>query len=61
MTMKEHLAHHGRHLGVCLGAIGVLVLGIVLDIPALAIVGGIACALSCAWMVRMMIIAPRAH
>jgi hypothetical protein len=53
--MREHFAHHRRHLLVCgVAAIG-MVAGFALAIPALAIAGAVACGASCLPMVVAMI------
>jgi hypothetical protein len=60
-SLKEHLVHHRRHMLGCGIAALILVTGIVLSIPAVAIVGGLACAAMCVSMIRMMLTAGPTH
>ena len=60
-ALKEHLAHHRRHMLGCGVAGLIMVTGFVFSIPALAIVGAVACAAMCVSMVRMMFTAGRTH
>jgi hypothetical protein len=59
--MREHFEHHRGHMLGCLAAASVLAIGIVFAIPAVAIVGGVACAVMCASMIWMMVTAGRAQ
>ena len=60
-AIKEHLAHHSRHVFAC-GVTGlIMITGFVLSIPALAIAGAVGCAASCASMIWMMFAAARSH
>jgi hypothetical protein len=60
-AVREHFAHHRRHMLGC-GVAGLMIVtGVVLSIPALAIVGAVACAAMCASMIRMMVVAGRPH
>lgn len=60
-AIKEHFARHRMHMLGC-GVSGlILVTGIVLSIPALAVAGGLACAAMCVSMVRMMFAPGRSH
>jgi hypothetical protein len=54
-AVREHFKHHGNHMLGCLLAFAVLIAGAVLAIPALAIIGGVACAVMCGSMVWMMV------
>ena len=60
-ALKEHLADHRRHVLGCLIAVAVLVTGIVLEVAAIAIAGGLACAAMCLAMVHMLFAAGRTH
>ena len=60
-AFKEHLAHHRRHMLGCGVAGLILVTGIVLSIPALAVAGALACGAMCVLMIRMMFTAGRSH
>ncbi len=60
-AVKEHFAHHRRQMFGCGVASLILVTGIILSIPALAVVGGLACAAMCVSMIWMMIAPSRSH
>jgi len=60
-AFREHLEHHRRHMLACLVASLVLAVGIVLSIPAVAIVGGVACAAGYVSMIGMMVHAGPSH
>jgi hypothetical protein len=60
-VLKEHLARHQRHMLGCGVAASVLVIGLILSIPSVAIVGAVACGAMCLSMVRMMILSGRSH
>ena len=60
-ALKDRLAQHRSHMLGCGVAGLILVTGIVLSLPGLAIVGALACGAMCIVMVRMMFRADRTH
>ena len=60
-AFKEHLVHHPRHMISCGIAALVMIIGIVLSVPVVAVVGAVACGAMCFSMIRMMVIAGRSH
>jgi hypothetical protein len=60
-AIKEHLSHHPRHMLGCGVAGLILVTGVVLSIPAVAIVGALGCGAMCFSMIRMMLTVGRPH
>jgi hypothetical protein len=53
-VLKEHFAHHRKHMIGCgLAGLGV-VIGVVFEIPVLAISAAIVCGAFCISMIRMM-------
>jgi hypothetical protein len=60
-ALREHLEHHRGHMLGCGVAGLVLIMGIVLAVPVLAIVGAVACGTMCVLMIRMMFTAGRTH
>ena len=60
-AIKEHLTHHPRHMIACGVAGLIMITGFVVSVPAVAVVGAVACGAMCFLMIHMMFTAGRTH
>lgn len=60
-VIREHLAHHRRHMLACALGAGVMVIGLVVGVASLAIAGAAVCAVGCLSMIRMMVMPRHTH